>query len=131
MSATTLGDLFMAKLLRPYENFQLQRLSQLQELALQILGSHTFWLAITCFLAFFITWLSVLSYEELSFALPLTSITYILNAFLAGPILGEHVSPMRWLGTIIIGIGVVIVSLSEGREKAPLPAPQSEIPAIQ
>ena len=110
MTATTLGDIFMARLLRPYEGVQIYNI------AISLLGSHTFWIAVACFLTFFITWLSVLSYEDLSFALPLTAITYILNAFLAGPMLGEHISTARWVGTFIIGIGVVVVSLSEGKK---------------
>ncbi|MGM9998459.1 MAG: hypothetical protein ACI38Q_03535 [Candidatus Bruticola sp.] len=117
MTATTLGDIFMAKLLRPYERVTIVDLSQIWDIAMSLLCSSTFWIAVTCFLSFFITWLSVLSYEDLSFALPLTAITYILNAFLAGPMLGEHLSPTRWLGTLIIGVGVVVVSLSEGKQE--------------
>lgn len=119
MTATTLGDIFMARLLRPYEGVQIVGLSQVYDIATSLLCSHTFWIAVACFLTFFITWLSVLSYEDLSFALPLTAITYILNAFLAGPMLGEHISATRWVGTFIIGIGVVIVSLSEGKKAEP------------
>lgn len=127
MTATTLGDIFMARLLRPYEGTTIATLGQVYDIALSLLGSHTFWIAVGCFLTFFIIWLSVLSYEDLSFALPLTAITYIMNAFLAGPMLGEHISPTRWLGTLIIGIGVVVVSLSEGKKSPAQEAP----PAVQ
>ncbi|HBM96486.1 TPA: hypothetical protein DD394_02990, partial [bacterium UBP9_UBA11836] len=71
MTATTLGDIFMARLLRPYEGVQIAGLSQIYNIAISLLCSHTFWIAVACFLTFFITWLSVLSYEDLSFALPL------------------------------------------------------------
>ncbi len=128
MTATTLGDIFMARLLRPYEGVQIAGLSQIYDIAVSLICAHTFWIAVACFLTFFVTWLSVLSYEDLSFALPLTAITYILNAFLAGPMLGEHISAARWVGTFIIGIGVVVVSLSEGKkaEQAAEPPSSSE-----
>ncbi|MGM9992183.1 MAG: EamA family transporter [Candidatus Bruticola sp.] len=131
MTATTLGDIFMAKLLRPYEGVAISNLSQVWDIVLNLLCCGTFWLAIVCFLSFFITWLSVLSYEDLSFALPLTAITYILNAFLAGPMLGEQLSPTRWLGTIIIGLGVVFVSLSEGQKAQPNCNSESKAPPPQ
>ena len=117
MLGTTMGDIFMAKLMRPYEKVKFSEFSQIQDLVIHLLTSHLFWMGIGCFLTFFVLWLTVLSYEDLSFALPMTAINYILNAILVGPMLGEVVTPLRWTGTIIIGVGVILVSISEGKEK--------------
>ena len=119
MTATTFGDIFMARLLRPYEGTVVTSASQVLHIALAVVTAPTFWIAVACFATFYFTWMSVLSYEDLSFALPMTATTYIFNALLAGPMLGEKVNLTRWIGTLIIGLGVVIVSLSQGKKKQP------------
>lgn len=59
-----------------------------------------------------LSWLSALSKAELSFAYPFSIISYVLILIISSLILKEHVSIMRWLGVIIIGIGIFIVSRS-------------------
>ncbi|MGM9999608.1 MAG: EamA family transporter [Candidatus Bruticola sp.] len=60
----------------------------------------------------FVLWLIMLSIADLSLLLPLTALNYIINAFLAKIYLHEHVSPLRWAGTLIIFCGIVVVVLS-------------------
>jgi len=48
--------------------------------------------------------------------MPLTALTYVLNAILVGPVLGEHVSLTRWVGTILIAAGVALVTLEKPKE---------------
>ena len=69
------------------------------------------WLAIGCMLTFLVLWMVSLSWSDLTFVMPLTALTYVLNAILVGPVLGEHVSPTRWLGTLLIALGVGLVTL--------------------
>jgi multidrug transporter EmrE-like cation transporter len=57
--------------------------------------------------AFF--WLSVLSRVNLSWAYPLLSIGYILVLIVSAVVLKEHISAVRWIGAIVISIGVVLV----------------------
>ncbi len=61
---------------------------------------------------FFFLWLAILSWCELSFVLPLTALSYVLTAVLSIIFLGEYVSPLRWAGTILICIGVALVTKS-------------------
>lgn len=112
MSATTIGDIFLAKAMKQVGSLQVYDLTSAWNAATEVLSHGQFWIAIGFFTVFFCLWITVLSYEELSYALPLTALTYIFNAVLAGPMLGEVLSPMRWLGTILIGLGVGIVSAS-------------------
>jgi drug/metabolite transporter (DMT)-like permease len=44
-----------------------------------------------------------------------------MNAFLSWRLLGEHVSLTRWVGTIIICVGVATVSSTEQRTTSPEP----------
>ena len=57
-------------------------------------------------------WLAATSRVELSWAYPLLAMGYILMLLFSGIVLGEHISLLRWIGTIIIVLGVILVSRS-------------------
>jgi drug/metabolite transporter (DMT)-like permease len=61
---------------------------------------------------YFGLWLAVLSWEDLSVALPLQALSYLVVAFLAQWYLGEHVGGMRWAGICLICVGVALVTRS-------------------
>lgn len=62
-------------------------------------------------LSFFI-YLWLLSWTDLSVAVPGTALIYIFGTLGARFILNEHVSQARWLGILIIGFGVVLISFN-------------------
>ncbi len=53
--------------------------------------------------------MAVLGVADLSFVLPLTAIGYVFAALLGRFFLHEEVSLERWLGTILIFVGVTVV----------------------
>jgi drug/metabolite transporter (DMT)-like permease len=57
-------------------------------------------------------WLFVLSQVDLSFAFSADSMHYIFIALASRFILKEKVSPKRWLGIILIVVGIMMVSVS-------------------
>lgn len=61
--------------------------------------------------------LTLLSWADLSFVLPVTALGYVLNAGLGHLFLGEHISPQRWTGTILIVAGTALVSATPPRVK--------------
>lgn len=63
-------------------------------------------------LSFLILYLVSLSWEDLSFVLPLTAADYILVTVFAHLILQESVPPMRWLGSVLVASGIVLVARS-------------------
>jgi drug/metabolite transporter (DMT)-like permease len=71
-------------------------------------------LVVAAFLYFggFVLWLVVLSRLELSKAYPILALSYCLVAVASWVIFGEAVSPLRWAGTAVICLGVVMVGLS-------------------
>lgn len=58
------------------------------------------------------SWMAVLSRVPLSFAYPLLALGYVITPILAWLVLRESVSPMRWLGILVIGLGVILVTRS-------------------
>lgn len=59
--------------------------------------------------------MALLSWADLSFVLPVTSLGYVLSVAAAAILLGEHVSPARWTGTLMIVAGTVLVGLTSPR----------------
>lgn len=57
-------------------------------------------------------WLMVLSRVEVSFAYPMTSMSYILIVASSWYFLGEQVSLLRILGVVTIMLGVLLISQS-------------------
>ena len=82
------------------------------------------WGGIVLLILFFACFLSVVSWADLSFVLPATALGYILNVFTGNYFLDEPVSQARWMGSILIVFGVILVSLS-GARKAKL---EQELP---
>jgi drug/metabolite transporter (DMT)-like permease len=70
------------------------------------------WVAggIVLLLAFFACYTNALSWADLTYVLPATSLGYVLLALLAQFALHEHVSPTRWLGIALISGGVGFVA---------------------
>ncbi len=62
---------------------------------------------------YFGLYMLALRWADFSFVLPLTAISYLLGALLARFYLHEDVTPTRWIGAVVIVIGVVIVGLGD------------------
>jgi uncharacterized membrane protein len=56
-----------------------------------------------------LTRMALLSLADLSFVLPVTAVGYILAALLGKVFLHELVTPQRWLGTVLIFAGAMLV----------------------
>jgi uncharacterized membrane protein len=75
---------------------------------------------------FFYLYLAALSWGDLSFVKPITSLSFLFATVFAALFLREQVSWHRWLGTLLILLGVLAVSLDR---RVPAQAPeQAESP---
>jgi drug/metabolite transporter (DMT)-like permease len=115
--AVTFGDIWMSQTMKGVGEVKIGNLRELLDVAGRVLSKPKFWLAVTCMATFFFIWTGILSYADLTFVLPLTALTYILNAFLAPWFLHEEVSATRWLGVLLISAGVALVTYSEAMKK--------------
>ena len=59
--------------------------------------------------------MALLSWADLSFVLPVTSIGFVLNALLARMFLHETLSWDRWAGTLLIMAGTVLTGIGRPR----------------
>ena len=67
-------------------------------------------LGILLLIGFFASYLTALSWADLSFVLPATSFGNVVVALLAKFWLHEYISPARWFGIVLITIGVGFVT---------------------
>ena len=71
-----------------------------------------FWIGLVIYLSNFFLWMKILSQIDLSIALPLASVGYILIPLASILFLHEHVPNTRWLGLAFIMLGIYFVSQS-------------------
>lgn len=67
-------------------------------------------LGILLLLVFFASYLAALSWSDLTYVLPATSLGYVLMALLSQWLLHENVTLTRWLGILLVSGGVGIVT---------------------
>lgn len=56
--------------------------------------------------------MALLSWADLSYVIPVTSVGFVMNAIMGAVFLGEIITPTRWLGTLCIVGGTVLVGLT-------------------
>ena len=63
---------------------------------------------------FYVLFLAALSWTDVTVALPMTAIEYGFAAILAIIMLKEQVPPMRWIGIVMVILGVVLIARGGG-----------------
>ena len=63
---------------------------------------------------FYFLFLGALSWTGVTVVLPMTAIEYGFAAILAVAILKESVSPVRWFGTVLVIVGVILIARGGG-----------------
>src|ERR1700730_7263147 len=71
--------------------------------------STTIWLAILFLIGFMLSNMTVLSWADYSYVMPASAIGYVAVTFVGMTLLGETVSPRRWIGVALICVGVFLV----------------------
>jgi uncharacterized membrane protein len=67
-------------------------------------------LGVLLLMVWLISQLSLLSRADLSYVLPMTSVSYVLTALMGEFLLHERISTERWIGIGLIGVGVSLVA---------------------
>ena len=83
-------------------------------------------------LAFFAAYMTALSWADLTYVLPATSLGYVLLALIAKFVLHEQVTMLRWVGIFLIAVGVsAVASGPELTSHAHPREPEPELAALQ
>ena len=112
VTAGTIGDILLAKGMKEMGDISAMNLRGMLNVTFHALTNPKLIIGTAMLAVFFFLWLAVLSWEDLSVALPMQALNYVLVAFLSQYFLHEVVSPMRWAGTVLVCIGVIMITRS-------------------
>jgi drug/metabolite transporter (DMT)-like permease len=71
------------------------------------------WIGVAMMALAFFSLLAMLSIENVSFVVPVTALSYAAGALGGVVFLGERVSSRRWVGVLLVCIGVTLVWLGK------------------
>ena len=89
-------------------------------------------LGIALLIGYFASYLTALSWADLTFVMPATALGNVFVALLAHFWLHEAISPLRWLGILLITLGVSFVAHGPASTTPPVNLPDSlavQVPA--
>jgi drug/metabolite transporter (DMT)-like permease len=112
ITAGAVGDIFLTQGMKLTGDLSRMGVRQILSVLVSSLGNWRLVLGTALQAVYFGLWLAVLSWEDLSVALPLQALSYLVVAFLAQWYLGEQVSGIRWAGICLICVGVALVTRS-------------------
>jgi len=72
------------------------------------------WLALLLMATGFFALLGMLSLENVSFVIPVSALSYVVGAYGGSLVLGEKVTAQRWLGVLLVCLGVTLVWKGKG-----------------
>jgi drug/metabolite transporter (DMT)-like permease len=116
---STAGDSLLARGMKQLGSVTLHNLPGL------LLAIINPWVAlgVLLLLAFFACYMSALSWADLTYVLPATSLGYVLVALIAHFGFHEEISITRWLGIALIAAGVGFVATGPSLTSSPAPHP--------
>ncbi len=116
--SAAIGEALLSFAMKRNGQMNMSEPSQWFDLILSVIRNPYVFLGVVFLGVFFYLYLASLSWADLSFVLPLTAMSFLFAALIAKFILKEDVSLYRWIGTIVIIIGIIIVSF-DSKQRSP------------
>jgi drug/metabolite transporter (DMT)-like permease len=111
----SVGDAFLARGMKHAGAIDIHHLFKV----LSAIANPFVLLGIVFLLAFMSSYMTALSFADLTYVLPATAISYVVMVLLSIFWLHERVSPQRWVGVAFIVIGVGVVAGGPSRTEHP------------
>jgi uncharacterized membrane protein len=77
--------------------------------SLSTIHNGTIWLGIVFLIGFTLCYMTAVSWADYSYVMPAGAFGYAVQTMLAVAVLHEAVNPQRWVGVVLIVIGVLLV----------------------
>jgi len=108
---TTAGDLLQAKGMRHHGEIHDFRPGAIGRVLAVVVRDRRILGAVCGYGVSFFAFLRLLSIAPVSFAVPATAASYVLETFLAKYLLRERITWRRWAGAVLVACGVVLLGL--------------------
>lgn len=126
------GDLLMSKGMRAIGQAPSWAPAVLLHYGFEVFTSPVVWLGTLAMIGFFISYTLVLSWADYSYVQPATALSYGVVALLGRYALSETITPLRWVGIVIVCIGVMVIGYTPPRTtEAGKTQPPAEQPRIE
>ena len=110
VAATTIGDVLKAKGMKQHGEIQEFHPGALGRAFAVIARNKLIIMSVVCMAISFFSFMALVSIADLSFAVPATAITYVLETILARYLLKEHINWVRWAGAYLVACGVALLA---------------------
>lgn len=112
---SSVGNVLLSKGMKQIGEVQDWGIAALLAVGWKTFTSGTIWLGIGSLLLFLGAYLLVLSWADYSYVMPASATGYVVVPLLGYLLLGETVTPLRWLGAAVISVGVALVGRTPPR----------------
>ncbi len=109
--ANATGEVLIAKSMRQLGEISTLRISELVKIAWRVLTNKFFVVGFVLIVLNFVVFLVLLSSADLSLVIPATSLGFVIKTFAAKIFLKEKLSRERLIGTLLVCVGVALISL--------------------
>jgi drug/metabolite transporter (DMT)-like permease len=111
VAATTVGEVLQALGMRHHGEIHDFRPGALGRAAALLVRNQYVIGSVVAMAVSFFAYMGLLTIADLSFAVPATAVTYVLETVLAKYVLKENVNWLRWAGASLVICGVALVTL--------------------
>lgn len=105
------GDISITRGMKRVGEIEGFRPLQILGVVKRVLTCGDFLLGIFFLALSFFSFLALLSWADMSFVVPATSLVYVVTLIGARFVLHERVDRMRWAGTLVVCLGVALICL--------------------
>lgn len=111
--AGTSGELCISRAMKSIGEIHDFRPRSLIRFVFRALSLRWTWVGIALLSLGFFSLVAILSFDQVSFVVPFSALSYVAGALGARLLLGERISRNRWLGIAAVTVGVTLVWLSK------------------
>jgi drug/metabolite transporter (DMT)-like permease len=111
VAATAAGQVLQASAMRRHGEVRDFRPGALGRLLSKLARNGLIIAAVAAMAVSFFAFMALLSISDMSFAVPATAASYVLETFLARYLLKEPVNWARWAGASLVACGVALLAL--------------------
>jgi len=112
--AGTAGELCVSRAMKQLGEVHDFRPVALIKVFLRALRVKWLWIGVALMTVGFFSLLAILSFENVSFVVPVTALGYVAGALGGRFFLGERVNWRRWAGILLVCVGVTLVVIGKG-----------------
>ena len=105
------GDVSVTRAMKEAGEVSSLRLAVLLPTLGRVGRNSSIWLGVVCKAIAFASFLALLARADLSWVVPATAVSFVVETLAARYLLREHVSQVRWAGAFCVGVGVALISL--------------------